>query len=418
MTVDMLKKLKTGMLSGILFLLIAVSGVTVYAQENAAASKAGSYYTVIFHESSGYVNTAYRQIKLKVKPNGTVRLPEVPVKKGYKNVGWSQKKNASGADKKPGEKIRVTKNLNYYAVQKRATAIVFHRNDGSIMRTDYVLSYRKLPTMKNRAGRLGYTFMGWSTKPHQQVNPEYQAGDIVCPKGTMHLYAVEYQRSGEQDISPGRLPKLDTSKYSKVIFVGDSRTLRMGFTMNRECESSLLKNTAFVARGGQGLAWFKKDGLKWLNQEVKSAHATAKKPVAVIFNLGVNDLYRSSGKAYNLPAVIREYTSYMNRLGKNLEEKNCRLFYMSVNPYNTVMLPNPASRAPEDVRTLNDGLRSGLSSSFRYINTYDDLMMRKGYSTDSGRYGVNTEIDDGLHYSTQTYKRIYSYCINKVNKAK
>lgn len=272
--------------------------------------------------------------------------------------------------------------------------------------------------MKNSDGSCGRTFMGWSTKPNQKVNPEYLPGDVVRPTRTMHLYAVVYDRTEEVDISPRRLPQIDTNKYSKVIFVGDSRTLRMSYTLEKECRTEQLEDTAFVARGGQGLYWFKTDGVEWLYQEVKSARATAKKPVAIVFNLGVNDLYRRDGKSLNTTAVIGNYVSYMNRLGENLNKKNCKLFYMSVNPYNSVMLPNPESRVEEDARTLNAGLRNGLSSRFTYLDAYNELMMRTGYSTDSGRLGYNTECDDGLHYSTQTYKRIYRYCINKVNRAR
>lgn len=411
----MLKRFKTVILCGILLFLITVSGVAVHAQPQPSKD---DYYTVSFHSGSGSVNTAYKRLRMRVKANRVVRLPEIPTRKGYKNIGWAQKTNACAADKKVNDKIRVSKDLDYYAVQKKTTAIVFHRNDGSVFRTDYIASYRRLPTMKNEAGSGGYTFMGWSTKPYQKTNPEYLPGDIVRPTSTMHLYAVEFDRTEEVDVSPWRLPQIDTKKYSKVIFVGDSRTQRMGYTLENECEMEQLEDTAFVARGGQGLSWFKTDGEKWLYQEVKSAKATAKKPVAVVFNLGVNDLYRRNGRPVDTNAVIRNYVSYMNRLGESLNKKNCKLFYMSVNPYNSVMLPNPESRVEEDARTLNAGLKSGLSSRFTYLDAYNELLMRTGYSTDSGRLGYNTECDDGLHYSTQTYKRIYRYCINKVNRAR
>ena len=38
-------------------------------------------------------------------------------------------------------------------------------------------------------------------------------------------------------------------------------------------------------------------------------------------------------------------------------------------------------------------------------------LMKNGYSTYNEFKG---NIDDGVHYSTRTYKRIYKYCMNAI----
>ena len=68
----------------------------------------------------------------------------------------------------------------------------------------------------------GYTFMGWSSKPMQSVNPEYEAEEKITVNGNMNLYAVVFNRSTEKDLTEAELPQVDIYKYKQVIFVGDS----------------------------------------------------------------------------------------------------------------------------------------------------------------------------------------------------
>lgn len=412
MAVDMLKKIKTGILFGVLFLLITVSGVTVHAQENAISSRAGGYYTVIFHQGDGSVNTAYRKLKVKVKENGVIKLPELPAKKGYKNVGWAMKKNVSSAQKKAGDRIRVSRNLNYYAVQKKAMPVVFHKNDGSILKTDYVLKGRYMPAMKNRPG---YTFLGWSRRPNQQTSPDYVEGEYVSVTQPTHLYAVEFDRSLERNISPFSLPQPDGNKYGKVIFVGDSRTVMMRSVLREQCSEAQLERLAFVCESGRALDWFKETGYTMLLREIKSARQKyPDKPVAVVFNLGVNDLRNYHGPVPDGERIGNVYRKYMNQIDDVLEKKGCRLFYMSVNPVNGCMSIPAGARKESEICRFNNYLRTNLSGSYTFINVHD-WMQSTGFST-TRRYWDPSIRDDGLHYTEQTYKRIYACCMNKLNK--
>lgn len=73
------------------------------------------------------------------------------------------------------------------------------------------------------------------------------------------------------------------------------------------------------------MSWFRDTGYAQLIEEIDKTEGS--KPIAVIFNLGVNDL----GNAGN-------YVSYMTNIASTLKSKNCKLFYMSVNPINSTMI--------------------------------------------------------------------------------
>ena len=114
-------------------------------------------------------------------------------------------------------------------------------------------------------------------------------------------------------------------KYSKVIFVGDSRTAGMKATLNKQVSSSVTSDVSFIAKAGQGLSWFQSTGYTQLINEINKTKGS--KPIAVVFNLGINDM-----------ANISNYISYMSDIASTLKSKNCKLFYMSVNSINSVMI--------------------------------------------------------------------------------
>lgn len=103
-------------------------------------------------------------------------------------------------------------------------AVIFHQADGStIIRKADSNGKVTLPAIRNQTG---YTFLGWSTKPDQTQNPQYQAGQVIQVRKKTHLYAVMYNWQQEPDIQVNNLAA-QLSEYSGIIFVGDSRTYFM-----------------------------------------------------------------------------------------------------------------------------------------------------------------------------------------------
>lgn len=254
----------------------------------------------------------------------------------------------------------------------------------------------------------GYTFLGWSTINKQTCNPMYQAYQKLTVTKNIHLYPVKYKWSQEPDIYAGNLAD-SVDKYDRIIFVGDSRTAMLQGTLQRQCSPSVFNKIGFVCKSGEGLDWMKKYGEKLLLEELlKSDDST--KPVAVIFNLGVNDLRHKDGKGISYDSVASDYASYMNGLSRRLTMGNCELYYMSVNPCNTAMKP---TRKESEIRGFNNRLRQRLNGNFTWINSYSYLM-RCGYTT---RCEFRGYTDDGVHYSMRTYKRIYAYALKKIRGA-
>ena len=245
--------------------------------------------------------------------------------------------------------------------------------------------------------------MGWSSKEMQTVSPEYEAEDTITVNGNMDLYAVVFNRSSETDLSEDELPQVNTYKYKQVIFVGDSRTEFMENVLEG-MGTSAIKHVKFVCSAGQGLKWFTTTGWAQLYSMVQNdTGSILSKKTAVIFNFGVNDLSKYA-----------DYVEYYNWIAPQLNRKGCELYFMSVNPLNRTMLSNAgrADRSEAAVRSFNDYMKANLSSAYTYIDMYSYLKST-GYSFGSDHYGTGT-IDDGLHYTTKTYKRIYAKCIDSL----
>lgn len=288
------------------------------------------------------------------------------------------------------------------AVKKKAVVrcvVVYCRSNGRITRLETVKKggFVTLPNMKNKRG---YTFMGWSQKKGQQMSPDYEAGMRFRVTENKRFYAVEFDRRKEKNLKWRQILPADREQYSHVIFVGDSRTvgIRTAFWGDFQKYPA---DVTFVAKGGEGLSWFKDIGEETLLHEV-GLYEQASRPVAVIFNLGVNDLDNLS-----------QYIFHMNQLAETLSAKNCRLFYMSVNPLNSAMR-RKTTKKEEFVRKFNLTLQKRLRG-FTYIDTYRFLLDR-GFSTIRNE-GTPQSKDDGLHYTGKTYKRIYQYCMETLSRS-
>ena len=275
-----------------------------------------------------------------------------------------------------------------------------------------------LPSMQSPRGA---TFLGWSTSPLQTKAPKYLAGQTITMSKNRKLYAVCFPTEQEPDLKEEQLGLPDAAKYSKVIFVGDSRTeqaQRAFYALFGE-ESPVFSQVSFVALSGSGLNWLKTTGYEKLKAEIGD-DGSAERPVAVIFNHGVNDL--------NANGPNTGYVSTMLEVARELSEKNVKLFYMSVNPMNRAdyeaffTAHSKASYYKYEDRLLafNQMIRSQICNggSYQYLDCFSYLM-KTGFSYDGGKKvnGVNYGESDGLHYTVATYKRIYAYCLQMVNQA-
>ena len=368
-------------------------------------------YTVSFCMSNGSSDSAYASLKKSVTEKSTITLPKVPSRKGYINDGWILKTSQKTQHYNEGDKVKVYGNCKFYAVQEQAASVVLHKTRGAEYKTIYVKKGDSF-TLSGAENPEGYTFMGWSTKPNIVITGskpgkvQYETGEVIpSVNSTIHLYQVMYQRNTEKNLISSQMAKPDLNRYGGVIMVGDSRTVRMRQALAAQNCGANMNGVRFVSASGQGLKWFKDEGYRHLINQIKHIRVSSSKPVAVVFNLGVNDLYR-----------ISDYVVYMNELAPELEKMNCKLYYMSVNPINGVMIEKTGRlslRKEAEVRAFNDRIKTGLDD-YTYIDTYSWLM-QNGFGTSNGVNGKDSSEDDGLHYTVKTYKRIYDYCLRYVN---
>lgn len=297
-----------------------------------------------------------------------------------------------------------TRNVNIPV--KKAT-LVFHNNDGSVYKTVTVNAGATclLPSMLNPRG---YTFIGWGEAPNILVSENspyfapYKAyGKIKNLQGKKHLYAVLSKRSREKDLTREELLAPDTSRYKKIIFIGDSRTARMQRTLDRIGIDTDSEQLAFVCKSGTAIEWLKQTGYSLLLKEIAETDPKDTRPIALVFNMGVNSLGTK-------PSIVSQtYISYYRSIAPELQKKGCKLYFMSVNPVVSAQFAKNHSAAREEwrVRDFNYMVMTGLEGTFTYIDT-NRWLLKTGFGTDDGAKG-DIGVDDGLHYTEKTYKRIF-----------
>lgn len=258
-----------------------------------------------------------------------------------------------------------------------------------------------LPGMRNKKGK---TMLGWSEQRGSQKAPQYQVGQKITVRRSMKLYPVLFKRSNEPSLRKGELASARAAAvgpqgcFSRIIFVGDSRTTGLQDALRKEFGSSVTKNVYFVCKFGSGLSWLKSSGEQKLMQ-------LAKKNTAVIFNHGVNDLKKAN-----------EYISYMKQVGVKLRKRGCTLYYMSVNPFNKLEITafglHKRKEDEHHIIQFNRQIRTALCRKgfYHYLDSYSYLL-QNGYGTREVKHR-----DDGIHYTAKTYKRIYEFCLRKLSQ--
>lgn len=372
-------------------------------------------YTVDFYSNAGKTSKAYSKLQLKAYYGQTVTLPRAPALSGYRRLGWTGTAGSGTVKYAHKSQIKITKSLRLYAVYRKQYKVTFYSRNGKSIYETKTIDAGETCTFPSIVSPKGYTFLGWSSSPNQRVSPKYIARQTVRVNKALKFYAVCYPVSQEQNLA--NLPVPDPEKYTKVIFVGDSRTYQAqcAFQALYGLQSPVFQNVEFVAKSGSGLAWLKSTGYPELLNKVGEG-GTEQKPIAVIFNHGVNDLSPAN--------VYSDYVTTMKKIAEELGEKHVVLYYMSVNPMNRMDYEDAYKETKKNLKyedrvlTINQVIKSGLCTSgpYHYIDCYQYLM-KNGFSYNSGKKlaGTNTGGNDGIHYTVQTYKRIYAYCIHVLN---
>ena len=278
---------------------------------------------------------------------------------------------------------------------RRTSDVRLYKCDGSYWKTIKNTNGRAVfPAVDSKNSNM---VLGWSRTrgKHTLSASDYKAGARI-PSKNGRYYMVLFKSS--MDRAPSVITR--PAKFDRVYMIGDSRTV----DTKRALRSSRPSNVRFIAKGKQGLDWFKHEGYPRLLRSVARRSRSERK--AVIINLGVNDLNNS-----------KAYVTYMRKVSAALKKYNCRMYYLSVNPVNSAMIADSEDRPRTEAqvsafnKVIYQKLCSGKNRSFTYINTCSDLQ-KKGWSSNRHNAGIH----DGLHYSDQTYLRIFNYCMKYLNR--
>lgn len=157
------------------------------------------------------------------------------------------------------------------------------------------------------------------------------------------------------------------NSVNRVIFIGDSRTVGMENSVGEN-------NDTWSSKGSMGLKWMKQEGVP--NIEGSIGNGTA-----VIILMGVNDLYQPDN-----------YISYINEKSSAWASKGAHTYFVSVNP-----TERSYNHLNSQIDSFNQKLRAGLNSNVSYLDC-NSYLKSNGFST-----------TDGLHYTIDTYNKIYNY---------
>lgn len=158
-----------------------------------------------------------------------------------------------------------------------------------------------------------------------------------------------------------------------LIYMGDSRIVGMMSSITN-------KSITYIAQSGAGYSWLVDSAIPELANKIEG-----KKFIVLAF--GVNDL----GNAANYLTKYQELKDTY---------PNVNIYIMSVNPVDEAKeAENGYTVTNESIENFNETIKNGFGEN--YIDVYDQIK-------------DNFETEDGVHYTTETYKKIHEIVINYI----
>lgn len=158
-----------------------------------------------------------------------------------------------------------------------------------------------------------------------------------------------------------------------LIYMGDSRIVGMMSSITN-------KSITYIAQSGAGYSWLVDSAIPELANKIEG-----KKFIVLAF--GVNDL----GNAANYLTKYQELKDTY---------PNVNIYIMSVNPVDEAKeAENGYTVTNESIENFNETMKNSFGEN--YIDVYDQIK-------------DNFETEDGVHYTTETYKKIHEIVINYI----
>lgn len=197
-------------------------------------------------------------------------------------------------------------------------------------------------------------------------NSDNSSEEINADKKEVYIYDDEESTYRE----------LVKGDYATYVFVGDSRYRGMQFLAEEE--------DVFICENGRGY--------DFLIEQMSYIVSECDGNTALIIGLGVND------NTYNVD-------KYLNTLSEMADTMDCQIYYMLVNPvdeekeaYNGYHVKN------ENIEIFNERMRNELDERIGVIDT-NTYLKESGFET-----------MDGLHYTNDTYEKIYNFIKSEITE--
>ena len=173
----------------------------------------------------------------------------------------------------------------------------------------------------------------------------------------------------------------------KRVFIGDSRTVGMYNAVYGGSDSFISTDNEqeiWYAKVSAGYTWFINNALNQINSYLINDN------FEFIILMGANDLYNAD--------LANKYISIISEYANNYPES--KFVFASVNPINDeASLNHGYSTINQNVIDFNSNL----------INSINNLNLKNIFYCDTYKKIIDDfETGDGLHYSAQTYKKIYN----------
>ena len=273
----------------------------------------------------------------------------------------------------------VTENLNWKSLNKKKL---------SVDSTGLITAKRKgTATVRVRYNGVKYNFIVTINKKKKNQSTNIRTVTMKLKKPATSIVSTDVA-DDEEELTTAKYAGLKTTAtgsfaQNKIIMVGDSRFVGMS--------ASISNSSTWIAKISMGLSWL---------QETAAPKLLKRKPAnidgwAVVFNLGVNDLGSEDPEQGRAAAVENAAEDHAREHGCDREAG--KEGAGTVNPIDDKTAKKKGYQVRNaSVIDFNKKMVAGLRG-FGIIDTYDELVF-DGFST-----------VDGVHYTADTYRKIYSY---------
>jgi len=173
----------------------------------------------------------------------------------------------------------------------------------------------------------------------------------------------------------------EATGFSKVILIGDSRTVGMYSALGRGSEKGNLKKYDsygyfWAADGGDNV----KDMIR---THVPNMENEVDENTAIICLMGINGFKERN--------IIETYSNYLNEKAAEWKQKGAKTYYVTINPVGANY-----KYSNSEIEAYNNAMKNALSNDVGYLDTYSYLK------------GNVTLHSDGLHYQSETSIKIFN----------